>query len=209
MMIEVIPCALSWRIRSSRWARVLVVQGRGRLVEDEQLHSLGQRLGDLDELLLADPDVDDLGVRAARPGRPCASSCAASLVGLVPVDDTAGLPLVAEEDVLGDRQVRAQRELLVDDDDSALLGVTDALETARLALEDDVARRSVPCGYTPLSTFIRVDFPAPFSPQIGVDLTARHGHRDVLQRLDAGEGLGDPSHFEDRGHGRRTSARCL
>ena len=24
----------------------------------------------------------------------------------------------------------------------------------------------VPCGYTPLSTFIRVDLPAPFSPQM-------------------------------------------
>jgi hypothetical protein len=43
---------------------VLVVQRRGRLVQDEQLHSFGQRLGDLDELLLADTDVGDAGPRA-------------------------------------------------------------------------------------------------------------------------------------------------
>ena len=35
---------------------VLVVQGRGRLVEDQQLDVLGQRLGDLDQLLLADAE---------------------------------------------------------------------------------------------------------------------------------------------------------
>ena len=36
---------------------VALVERRGRLVEDEQLDVLGQRLGDLDELLLADADV--------------------------------------------------------------------------------------------------------------------------------------------------------
>ena len=39
--------------------RVLVVEGRRRLVEDEEAHVLRQRLGDLDELLLADADVHD------------------------------------------------------------------------------------------------------------------------------------------------------
>ena len=47
--------------------------------------------------------------------------------------------LVAEEDVLGDRQQRHQRQFLVDDDDAELLAVGDAREAALLALEDDLA----------------------------------------------------------------------
>ena len=37
----------------------LSLQARGRLVEDQQLDLLGQRLGDLDQLLLADAEVGD------------------------------------------------------------------------------------------------------------------------------------------------------
>ena len=41
---------------------VLVVQGRGRLVEDQELDLLRERLGDLDELLLADAGMFLIGV---------------------------------------------------------------------------------------------------------------------------------------------------
>ena len=41
---------------------VVLVERRGGLVEDQQLDVLGERLGDLDELLLADADVLDQGV---------------------------------------------------------------------------------------------------------------------------------------------------
>ena len=70
MMIEVMPCALELADQVEQVRGVLVVQRRRRLVEDEQLDLLGQRLGDLDELLLADADVDDLGDRVVcRPTR--------------------------------------------------------------------------------------------------------------------------------------------
>ena len=49
--------------------------------------------------------------------------------------------LVAEEDVLGDRQERHQRQFLVDDDDAELLAVGDAAKAPLLALEEDLARR--------------------------------------------------------------------
>lgn len=45
------------------FAAVLVVEGRRRLVQDEQPHLLRQRLGDLHELLLAHADVGDAGLR--------------------------------------------------------------------------------------------------------------------------------------------------
>ena len=44
-------------------------------------------------------------------------------VGLVPVDEAALGALVAEEDVLGDREVGAEGQLLVDDDDAGGLAV--------------------------------------------------------------------------------------
>ncbi len=44
-----------------------------------------------------------------------------------------------KEDVLGDRQVRDQRQLLVDDDDALLLAVADGVEAALLALVEELA----------------------------------------------------------------------
>jgi hypothetical protein len=61
--------------------RVLFVEGRGGLVEDEELDLLGQRLGDLDELLLADADVLDLGVGVL--AQPTRASSSAALLALV------------------------------------------------------------------------------------------------------------------------------
>ena len=36
-----------------------LVEAGGRLVEDQELHALGERLGDLDQLLLADAEIGD------------------------------------------------------------------------------------------------------------------------------------------------------
>ena len=60
------PCALNSSSRSSSASLSLLVQAGGRLVEDQQLHLLGQRLGDLDQLLLADADIGDQRRRATR-----------------------------------------------------------------------------------------------------------------------------------------------
>ena len=42
---------------------VALVEAGGRLVQDQQAHLLGQRLGDLHQLLLADPEIGDQRVR--------------------------------------------------------------------------------------------------------------------------------------------------
>jgi len=55
------------------------------------------------------------------------------------VDDAHLGRLVAEKDVLGDRQQRHQRQFLVDDDDADMLAIRNAVETTRLAFVDDVA----------------------------------------------------------------------
>ena len=96
---------------------VLFGQAGGRLVEDQQLDFLAQRLGDLDQLLLADADIGDERLGVFLQTDLLQQGARARLVG-VPVDDAEAGMLVAEEDVFGDRQHRHQRKLLVDDDDA-------------------------------------------------------------------------------------------
>ena len=76
--IEVMPWALNSSSRSSSaWLSVSFRRavGSSRI---SSLHLLGQRLGDLHQLLLADADVGDEGRRASRAGRPspAAARCA-------------------------------------------------------------------------------------------------------------------------------------
>jgi len=175
---------------------VLVVQCGGRLVEDEELHALREGLRDLDELLLADADLEDLGRRVLPQADP-GEQCCRLLVGAVPVDEAERpLQLVVEEDVLRDGEVGAEGQLLVDDDDALGLRVADVLELHRLALEDDVA----------LVGAERVDagqhlherrLAGAVLTADGVHGTALHIERDVREGLDAGEGLDDVAHLED------------
>src|SRR5688500_3140941 len=117
---------------------VALVEAGGRLVEDQQLHLLGEGLGDLHQLLLADAEVGDEGV-----GRFLEADLLQQRARLgergMPVDDAVLRGLVAEKDVLGDREQRHQRQLLVNDDDAGLLAVRDVAKPAFFALEEDLA----------------------------------------------------------------------
>ena len=55
-MMQVMPCVLELAQQAEQVRGVAVVERRRRLVEDEQPHVLGQRLGDLHQLLLADAE---------------------------------------------------------------------------------------------------------------------------------------------------------
>ena len=50
----------------------------------------------------------------------------------------------------------------------------------------------------PERMFIRVDFPAPFSPKQAVHLAAAHGERDAVVREHAGELLRDLNELDGR-----------
>ena len=128
------PCRLNSSSRSSSAWLSFSLSDCGRLVEDQQLDFLAQRLGDLDQLLLADADIGDQRLGVFVEADLLQQRAGARLVG-VPVDDAVLGVLVAEEDVFGDRQHRHQRKLLVDDDDALVLAVVDALELAFLAAE--------------------------------------------------------------------------
>ncbi len=117
----------------------------------------------------------------------------------MPVDDAVFRRLVAEEDVLGDREQRHQRQLLVDDDDAEMLAVGDAGEAPLGALIDDLAFVGA----------VRIDAGKDFHQRRlagavlaadGVNLALLDGEIDVAKRFHAGETLGNPSHFEDCAH---------
>nr|BFE70913.1 hypothetical protein GCM10020092_042140 [Actinoplanes digitatis] len=114
-----------------------LVQRGGRLVQDEQPDVLGERLGDLHELLLADADVLDQGVGVLLEADP-RHQVQRHPVGGLPVDRAALAGLVAEEDVLGDRHVRDEGELLVDDHDARVLTGPNVVKAGLCPLVNDV-----------------------------------------------------------------------
>ncbi len=75
-------------------SRVLVVQRGGGLVQDEELHALGERLCDFDELLLANTKLSDWRYWVFVESHASQQLCGFS-VGLVPVNKSIRLLLVA------------------------------------------------------------------------------------------------------------------
>jgi hypothetical protein len=128
---------LEFQHQIQQFAAVIFLQRGGGFVEDQQFDVLGQCLCDLDQLLLADADGIDLGCRRFVEAD-LGQQFFRAPVGLVPVDDTFSRTFVAQEDVLGDRQLRDQREFLVNDDDAAIFGIANVPEPDCLALEQDV-----------------------------------------------------------------------
>ena len=117
---------------------IFLIQGGGRLVENEQLHVFGKRLGDFDKLLLAGADVLDERMLAVL--QPNLIHVGARLViGAVPVDAEAALALIAEEHVFSYGELRDQSQLLMDDDDPELFTVFQRIKVADLTVVYDVA----------------------------------------------------------------------
>ena len=138
--------------------RVLLVERGSRLIQDEKAHFLGQRLGDLHQLLLANADVLDERVRVFVQAHDLQIVRGAG-VGLVPVDDAVLLPLVAQKHVFRDGEIGNQGKLLMDDDDAQLFRILDIGMAADMPVVDDVAavtdvykRQAAPSTSTPCAT---------------------------------------------------------
>jgi hypothetical protein len=109
-----------------------------RLVKDEDARVLRERLRDLDQLLLPDAEVADGRARIDSQLQLVEQSLRAP-VKLVPADDAEASRLAAEEDVLADRHLLDERQLLKDDRDAGRLRVPHARELLHRALDDDLA----------------------------------------------------------------------
>ena len=113
-------------------------QRRGRLVHDDHARVPGERLCDLDELLVGDGQPARRAVGIHPHAEPVEERCGLAAHPAA-VDAMAGLQrLGADEDVLGDAQVREERRLLEDDRDPGLLGLPGVVED-RLDLADQQA----------------------------------------------------------------------
>lgn len=165
-------------------------QGRGGLVEDEDLGGReGQGAGDLHQLGLAhaefaqqrrrlDPDVVVVDEALGAPVE-------------LPVGDEQRARFAADEDVLGDGEVAHHIELLVDDRDPRLLGVSDGPEVhGRAVVLEDPGVVGVDARHdleeSRLARAVLADE--------GVNLPGAQVEGDPLEGLDSGEGLGDAFH---------------
>ena len=172
-----------------------LVEGGGRLVQNEETGVFGQGLGDLHQLLLAHADVLDEGTGGLAQAHDL-QVLVRLAVGVVPVDGKGLAPLVAQEHVLADGHVGHQGQLLVDDDDALGLAVRDLGELADLALVDDVAGIAA-VGVDAAEDVHEGGLARAVLSHQGVDGPLLHLQIHVVQCPDAREQLGDIPHFQD------------
>ena len=191
------PSARSWRIEREQPLGLARGERRRRLVEHQDAGLGVERARDLDQLLLGDRERADDGL-GPEGGAQALQHGAAAVVHAAPVDHPApAAQLLAEVDVLGHRQVRGERQLLVDDRDAVPLGGDRvAADLDRLAVDQDLAARIGLVGAGEdlhqgrlagaVLAHERLHLAAP-----GLEL-------DVVERLHAGERLGDVAHLQRR-----------
>ena len=182
-----------------------------RLVEDEDPRLAVERLEDLDALLPADRQSTDLLVRVDLEAEPLAQ-LADPPAGLVAVEeDRVRHRLVAQQDVLGDRQDRDQHEVLVDHADAP----GDGIRRARRSRASWPSSRIWPSSgrARPYRMFISVRLAGPVLAEERVDLARADVEVDAVVGHDARVALGDPAHLEggrDRpASGRAQAVRCV
>ncbi len=184
------------------------VKARGRLVEDEHLGVEHHGAADGDELLDRDGVAREGGARVDVQAEVVEVTCGLAVRGL-PVDAAGLARLVPEHDVLADREVRAQVDLLVHGGDPGVLGIGGVREHARLAGDDDrPAVDRVHAG----EGLDESGLAGAVLAHERVDLAAAKAEVDAVEGEHAGEADRDAGHLDDRGdfgvrrHGGR---RCL
>ena len=194
IMMQVMPCAFSWRIRPSRCSESSSFSAAVGSSRMSSFTSLDRALAISTSCCLPTPmSMTRVPAGSSRPTREQLGGLG---VRLVPVDPAALGALVAQVDVLGDRQERAQGELLVDDHDARVLAGPDVAEGDHVAVVMDLPRVGA----------VRVDpgqhlhqrrLPRPVLTADRVDLATLHLEVHVLEGLDSRELLGDVTHLKD------------
>jgi hypothetical protein len=141
---------------------LLTGQRGSRLVHDEDAHLSGQRLGDLDHLLLGDPQGADDPQGIDRRADPVQEFLRLAHEH-APVDDSEPTGQLPQEQVLGDAELRNERQLLVDRCDAPSLGVGGGRDARERTVDADLSGVGL---HDPPSTLKRVLLPALFSPRM-------------------------------------------
>ena len=144
------------------------------------------------------------GWTSSQPTR--ASSASARRRCARAVDQAEALRRVGDADVVGDRQVGHQRQLLEDADDAGRVGLgRGCAKRDRRAVEHD-RRRSSGCT-TPEMILISVDLPAPFSPSTAWMRRGAQAKSTLSSARDAAIALGDARHAREAADGRHGDIR--
>ena len=170
------------------------VEARGRLVEDEHLRLHVDRAGDRDELLHRERVVAEQRVRIDVEVEP-REELRRAAAHRAPVDRTEAMRLPPEHDVLGDRQVREEVDLLVHRRDAR------GLRLRRPAERDHVAREGDRAGVDAVDTGERLDEGGLAGAVLAherVHLAGEHPEVDAVERLHTREGDRDAAHLDDR-----------
>ena len=176
--------------------RLMRRQGGSRLVHDQDSSVDGQRLGDLDGLLLRHREPLDQPARRHPPvdAQLCQELSGGRRHGPA-VDDRPAHRLAAEEDVLRDRPLRQEVELLVDDADAGSLGILRVAEAHFLAGH---ANRSGLGDVRSGEDLHQRRLARAVLAQHRVDLSGAQVEVDLAEHRDAEERLADAAHLEQR-----------
>ncbi len=176
--------------------RIRLGQGGGGLVEDEDARVLGQRLGDLDHLLLADAQL------LHRPiGVDVQSHAGEGGLGVgrdrVPVDEAAPHRLVPQHQVLRHRELGDESQLLGDERDAVRLGGLQGAEVHGLPAQEDLAAVG-PAGIEPAEDLDQRALAGAVFAAERVDLALLEVEGNAVEGADAGELLRDRAELEER-----------
>ena len=174
-------------------------QGGGRLVEHKDAGLLVEGAEDFQQLLLANAERAHRRRRVevqVKPGQ----KGGGPLVHRGPVNQAGAQRLAAKKQILGDGQLVDEGKLLGDDGDAGVAGIADAAEARDFSIHQDF----------PLVGAVRMDAREELD-QSGLagavltaermDLAGPQVERDLAQREDTWEALGQPANFQQRsGH---------
>ena len=173
---------------------LVVGQCRGRLVHDEDPHVLQEDPGDLHQLLLADRQVPHHPVGVEVLTQTAQHLGGPGALGGVVDEPSTSPELASREQVLGDRHVREQAQLLVDDPDAEPARVPRAVDRHRLTVEQDRARaRLLRTG----EDLHQRRLARPVLADEHVHTTPERLERHALERLDSPIGLGHVDGAQD------------
>ena len=172
-----------------------VGQGRGGLIHDHDLGVEGECLGDLDHLLIADPQVGEPGLGRDGRAQPFEQAFRPSRHRTIiePAEPSSPGLFAAQENVVGDRELGNQVELLVDDPDAGVFGLARAREPDRPAVEMDLAFK---IGDGPGQDLHERALARAVLAANGVDLAGARGEARRPGARDAAKALGDMPHLE-------------
>ena len=175
---------------------LLTGQRGSRLVHDEDAHLSGQRLGDLDHLLLGDPQGADDPQGIDRRADPVQEFLRLAHEH-APVDDSEPTGQLPQEQVLGDAELRNERQLLVDRCDAPSLGVGGGRDARKRTVDADLSGVGL---HDPPEHLDEGALARAVLPEEDVHFGLAQVEVDPGQRHHPGIGLADARHHKKLGH---------